>query len=123
MPGKPNPRNHRNNPYVLDGFAVQVHHSTVGTLWRFRTELAVLLSGTAAELLLASAVTVIWSLIILAATIGLLFVLPWPRRFAGPPGLVRDHPAPAAEGVLRNPDAYPVRAAIPDPADPADQGR
>jgi hypothetical protein len=81
MPGKPNPRNHRNNPYILDGFAVQVHHSTIGTLWRFRTELAVLLSGAAAELALVRVATVIWSLIILAATIGLVFLLPWPRRF------------------------------------------
>ena len=81
MPGKPNPRNHRNNPYILDGFAVQVHHSAIGTLWRFRTELAVLLSGAAAALLLARAATVIWSLIILAAAIGVVFVLPWPRRF------------------------------------------
>ena len=48
MPAKANPRNHRNNPYVMDGFAVQVHHCAAGTLWRFRTELAILLTGLAA---------------------------------------------------------------------------
>ena len=46
MPAKANPRNHRNNPYVLDGLAVQVHHSAAGILWRFRTELAVLTVGS-----------------------------------------------------------------------------
>jgi hypothetical protein len=81
MPGKPNPRNYRNNPYVLDPIAASVHHTTIGMLWRFRTEIAVLLSGAAVELALARAATVIWSLIIFAATIGLVFVLPWPRRF------------------------------------------
>jgi hypothetical protein len=81
MPAKPNPRNHRNNPYILDGLAVQVHHSAIGMLWRFRTEVAVVLSAAAAGLALARVATVIWSLIILAATAGLVFVLPWPRRF------------------------------------------
>ena len=37
------PRNHRNNPYVLDRAFAQVHHSAAGTIWRFRTELAVLI--------------------------------------------------------------------------------
>ena len=41
MPAKPNPRNHRNNPYMLDGWPSQVHRSAAGTLWRFRTELAI----------------------------------------------------------------------------------
>ena len=41
------PRNHRNNPYVLDRAFAQVHHSAAGTIWRFRTELAVLVIATA----------------------------------------------------------------------------
>ena len=41
------PRNHRNNPYVLDRAFAQVHHSAAGTIWRFRTELAVLAAATA----------------------------------------------------------------------------
>ena len=38
------PRNHRNNPYVIDELLVTVHHSAAGVLWRFRTELASLLA-------------------------------------------------------------------------------
>ena len=53
MPSKPNPRNHRNNPYALDAFAAQVHHSAAGSLFRFRTELFILLMGAAAFLALA----------------------------------------------------------------------
>jgi hypothetical protein len=81
MPAKANPRNHRNNPYALDILAANVHHSAAGTLWRFRTELAVLLTGIVAVLAVARAVTVIWSLIILAAVISLTMLLPWSRRF------------------------------------------
>ena len=81
MPAKSNPRNHRNNPYVLDGWAVQLHRSAAGTLFRLRTELAVLLSGAAGVEVLARAMTLTWALITLAATIGLATMLPWPRRF------------------------------------------
>ena len=44
------PRNHRNNPYVLDRAFAQVHHSAAGTIWRFRTELAVLAAAIAGRL-------------------------------------------------------------------------
>ncbi len=42
MAAKPSPRNHRNNPYVLDGFAAQLHTSAAGSLWRLRSEVTVL---------------------------------------------------------------------------------
>ncbi len=45
MPSKPNPRNHRNNPYALDCWPSHVHHSAAGTLWRFRTELVLIALG------------------------------------------------------------------------------
>ena len=60
------PRNHRNNPYVLDRAFAQVHHSAAGTIWRFRTELAVLIIGLAAIWKLAITVTTAWTAIILS---------------------------------------------------------
>jgi hypothetical protein len=81
MPSKPSPRNHRNNPYTMDRHAVQVHTSAAGTLWRFRTELAILTSGTAATWALARTASLTWALIILAGLILAVFALPWTRRY------------------------------------------
>ena len=81
MSSRPNPRNHRNNPYVLDGLFATVHHSAAGTLWRFRTELAILVACASALLALARAVTIIWALIALAGLVLLAVLLPWTRRF------------------------------------------
>ncbi len=83
MPAKANPRNHRNNPYVLDGFAATVHHSAAGTFWRFRTELAVVAGGLAAGTALTRAVTLSWAVMVLAAVVAVVLVLPWSRRFLG----------------------------------------
>jgi hypothetical protein len=81
MPSKPNPRNHRNNPYTMDRLAVQVHHSAAGIMWRFRTELSVLLIGLAAFAALARSASWMWALIICAGLVLAVFVLPWTRRF------------------------------------------
>ena len=120
MPSKTNPRNHRNNPYTMDRLAVTVHHSAAGTLWRFRTELAILLTGGAATGELARAASWIWALIILVRSGpgGLRAALDSPVRRS--PGLVCDFPAPAAAGVLRDPHAHPIRAPVADFVDPAD---
>jgi hypothetical protein len=75
------PRNHRNNPYVLDRAFAQVHHSAAGTLWRFRTELATLATVTAAAWQLAIVITTAWMVIIFTASFVIVTVLPWPRRF------------------------------------------
>jgi hypothetical protein len=81
MPAKANPRNHRNNPYVMDGWAVMLHRSAAGVLWRFRTEIAVL---AVTGLIYAA---LLWRLHpVLAAVIvgGLVLTfaaLPWTRRF------------------------------------------
>ena len=74
-------RNHRNNPYVLDRALVRVHHGAAGTLFRFRTELAVLTAGTAGGWELAEAVTLTWAVVILTATTAVVTVLPWTRQF------------------------------------------
>ena len=75
------PRNHRNNPYVLDRAFAQVHHSAAGTIWRFRTELTALAAATAGAWQLALTVTVAWMVIILTATTVAVMGLPRTRRF------------------------------------------
>jgi hypothetical protein len=75
------PRNHRNNPYVLDRAFAQVHHSAAGTIWRFRTELAALAAVIAGAWQLTVTLTVAWMAIILTASAVTITVLPWTRRF------------------------------------------
>ena len=74
-------RNHRTNPYVLDRAFVRVHHSAVGTLFRFRTELATITAITAGGWELAKAITLTWAVVIVMATAVMGTVLPWSRRF------------------------------------------
>jgi hypothetical protein len=76
-----NSRNFRNNPYTMDRLAVSVHHSAAGTVWRFRTELAVLASGPVTGWALAYAASLVWALITLTGLVLAVFALPWPRRF------------------------------------------
>jgi hypothetical protein len=78
---QPSARNHRNNPYLLDRAFVQVRHSAAGVIWRFRTELAVLLTGIAGVWELAKTVTAAWLMVILIMTATAATVLPWARRF------------------------------------------
>jgi hypothetical protein len=81
MPPRANPRNHRNNPYVLDGLLATAHHSAAGVLWRFRTELTVVLATSAAVWQLARTITVVWALIALAGFLMVVFITPPVRRF------------------------------------------
>jgi hypothetical protein len=81
MPAKANPRNHRNNPYILDGLLANTHHSMAGVLWRFRTELTVLSAASAATWQLALAISVVWALIAFASVLTVAFITPPVRRF------------------------------------------
>jgi hypothetical protein len=83
MPAKSNrsPRNHRNNPYVIDDLLMTVHHSAAGVIWRMRTELAVLATTAYAFVVLELAVTVIWAAVIFVAVATTVIALPWTRRF------------------------------------------
>ena len=81
MPAKANPRNHRNNPYVLDDLAVRMHRSAAGVLWRFRTEAATLTVVGAACAALAHRFHLIPAAIGLGGLVLILTVLPWTRRF------------------------------------------
>jgi len=76
-----NTRNHRNNPYVLDGLMATAHRSAAGVLWRFRTELAALSGASAATWQLARAVSVAWVLAIIGAITATVLILPPTRRF------------------------------------------
>jgi hypothetical protein len=78
---QPSARNHRNNPYVLDQAFVHVRHSAAGVIWRFRTELAVLMTGIVGLWELARAVTSAWMMVILIMSATAVTVLPWARRF------------------------------------------
>jgi hypothetical protein len=83
MPSKPNPRNHRNNPYVLDGLAAQLHTSAAGTLWRLRSEVMVLLTLGGAYFglyrVLSGSFTA--AAVVLAAIVTALLGFPPSRRF------------------------------------------
>ena len=74
-------RGRRDNLYVLDDLFVSVHRSPVGTAWRWRTELITLAALTAAYCWLWSQLTLIWAAVVLAAFLGIVFGLPWSRRF------------------------------------------
>ena len=74
-------RNQRNNPYVIDDLAVKFHHSAAGIAWRWRTELAILTTITAALWRLALLITLTWAALALAALVAGLLGLPPARRF------------------------------------------
>ena len=81
MPAKANPRNHRNNPYIFDGFLANAHHTTAGVLWRFRTEVTTLLAASAVIWQLAVAITIVGALIAFAALVTGAFLTPPVRRY------------------------------------------
>jgi hypothetical protein len=76
MPGKNGNRNHRNNPYALDGLAARFHHSFAGALWRWRTELALVAAVAAGFAWLP--VTVMAGI---GAVLAVALVVPWSRRW------------------------------------------
>jgi hypothetical protein len=78
---QPSARNHRNNPYILDRAFVQVRHSAAGVIWRFRTEVMVLVTGTAGMWELAKAVTTAWLTVILILAGTAVTVVPQARQF------------------------------------------
>jgi hypothetical protein len=76
-----NPRNHRNSPYALDSTLASFHRSTAGTAWRWRTELAILATTTAALWRLALLITLTWAGLALAALVLAVLAVPPTRRF------------------------------------------
>jgi hypothetical protein len=78
--GNRNFRNQRNNPYILDGLAAQFHRTGVGIAWRWRTELAILATITAAVWRLALLITLTWAGVVVGLVLAAVGVLPWTRR-------------------------------------------
>jgi len=78
---QPSARNHRNNPYFFDEMFVRGKRTTAGVIWRFRTEVMVLVTGTAGVWELAKAVTTDWLIVILILTVTAVTVVPQARRF------------------------------------------
>ena len=84
MPGKTssrNPRNHRNNPYLLDDLAFRVHRSAAGVIWRMRTELATLTTVTAGFVALIHVIAIVGAVVILATSTAVIMAIPHSRRF------------------------------------------
>ena len=77
-----NHRNQRNNPYVLDDLAAQLHRTAAGVAWRWRTELAILALTVAALWRLTHLITLTWAGLVVGLAVAVLGVLPWTwRRF------------------------------------------
>jgi hypothetical protein len=74
-------RNDRNNPYLVEGWAVDFHRSKFGIVWRWRTELALIIATVAGYVRLAAAITALWAGITLAALITAALLVPQARRF------------------------------------------
>ena len=81
MPANSNGHNPRNNPYLVEGWAVGFHRSKWGIAWRWRTELALTAALLAAYFRLAVAITTVWALVTFAAFITAALAIPAPRRF------------------------------------------
>jgi hypothetical protein len=81
MSTTPKTRGTRDDLYSLDKFIVKAHRSAAGTAWRWRTELLTLGGLLAALAWLSGQITLRWAAVVLAAAIGIIFTLPWSRRF------------------------------------------
>jgi hypothetical protein len=75
-------RGKRDQLYPLDDLLVTFHRSVAGTAWRWRTEL-ITFSGLAASFfwLWSQLHVLLLTGLVLAAFLGLVFGLPWSRRF------------------------------------------
>jgi hypothetical protein len=81
MPKTSNPRNQRNNPYLLDDLAVKLHRSAAGVAWRWRSELVLIAAAVAGYLQLAATITTLWALTAIAGILTAALTIPHSRRF------------------------------------------
>ena len=80
MPSNSN-RSQRNNPYLIEGWAVDFHRSPAGIAWRWRTELTLLAATLAGYLRLAATITALWAAITFAGLLTAALAVPHSRRF------------------------------------------
>jgi len=82
MPASARNRRGRNNPYMFEELFGNVHRSAAGSIWRWRTEVA-LVSGLAGwAYWMAYAITITWTVIVLLAATGMVTLIPPVRRYA-----------------------------------------
>jgi hypothetical protein len=74
-------RNQRNNPYALDDLLASFHHTAAGTAWRWRTELTLLTTITAALWRLTILIALIPAAAGIATTAAVVLAVPHTRRF------------------------------------------
>src|SRR5580658_6884751 len=74
-------RNSRNNPYVLDDFAANIHRSAAGTIWRWRTETALLAAFSTGTWYLSDQLGLVLAGLTVAAVIAAVAVIPSSRRY------------------------------------------
>ena len=80
MPGNSN-RNQRNNPYLIEGWAVDFHRSPAGIAWRWRTELILTAATLTGFIQLALVITVLWAAITFAGLLTAVLTIRYTRRF------------------------------------------
>src|SRR5262250_3222257 len=93
-----NHRNHRNNPYVLDGLAVAFHRTAAGIAWRWRTELLILTAIGAGLWELARLITSPWAVVVVARVLSVAASLRGPGA-----GFGACWPATASSGCATKP--------------------
>jgi hypothetical protein len=71
----------RNDPYLVEGWAVDFHRSKLGIAWRWRTELVLVIATVAGYVRLAASITALWAAITLAGLITAALLVPHSRRF------------------------------------------
>ena len=74
-------RNQRNNPYMVETYAVKFHHSMAGLAWRWRTELTLTLTIAWACWRLAALITLTWALTVFGVTLAAAVAVPRSRRY------------------------------------------
>jgi len=81
MPSDSSNRSQRNNPYLIEGWAVDFHRSPAGIAWRWRTELTLTTVAIAGYVRLAAIITTTWAAITLAGLLAVVLAVPPSRRF------------------------------------------
>ena len=81
MPTTSSNRSQRNNPYRIEGWAVDFHRSPAGIAWRWRTELTLFAAALTGYVRLTLAITALWAAVTFAALITVALVVPHSRRF------------------------------------------
>jgi len=75
-------RSRSRSPYIIDELVVSAHQTAAGIIWRWRTEIAALLTLTAALAALSRAIPLPWSAACLGGLVVVVLAVPHSRRFA-----------------------------------------